>query len=76
MSHCWPKVSRIKDDCPFIIQQTICLQLNKEPIAEEPTTEIEKKSNGVTIDVVPVVIVEIPNEGSMGRKGSLRYRGK
>ncbi|XP_026732493.1 contactin-associated protein-like 5 [Trichoplusia ni] len=68
-------IMRSKEHATKLQEPTISfLQLNKEPIAEEPTTEIEKKSNGVTIDVVPVVIVEIPNEGSMGRKGSLRYR--
>ncbi|KAH9638999.1 hypothetical protein HF086_000925 [Spodoptera exigua] len=49
------------------------LQLNKEPLPDDPILDGEKKTNGVTIDTA-VVIVEIPSEGSISRKGSLRYR--
>lgn len=35
----------------------------------------EKKSNGVTIDVIPMVIVEVPEEKPALRRGSLRFRG-
>lgn len=48
------------------------LQLNKEGLLNK---EADLKSNGVSIDIVPTVIVETTEEKPMGRKGSLRFRG-
>lgn len=48
------------------------LQLNKEGLLNK---EAELKSNGVSIDIIPTVIVETTEEKPMGRKGSLRFRG-
>lgn len=42
---------------------------------EEKKDDIEKKTNGVTIDEAPV-IVEVPEDKPIVRKGSLRFRGK
>ncbi|XP_028171910.1 contactin-associated protein-like 5 isoform X3 [Ostrinia furnacalis] len=49
------------------------LQLNKDE--GEANKDGEKKSNGVTIDVIPTVVVEMANEDKpLIRRGSLRFR--
>ncbi|KAL0872124.1 hypothetical protein ABMA27_004544 [Loxostege sticticalis] len=49
------------------------LQLNKED--GEANKDGEKKINGVTIDIIPTVVVEVANEDKpLIRRGSLRFR--
>lgn len=49
--------------------------LNKVNKESEENKEGEKKSNGVVIDVVPTVIIEVNEEKPVSRRGSLRFRG-
>lgn len=48
--------------------------MNKED--EDARKDGEKKANGVMIDAVPTVIIDVPDEDKpSSRRGSLRFRG-
>lgn len=61
----------------YIIYKLIVIvpfQLNKEN--EDAKKDGEKKANGVTIDALPTIIIEVPGEEKpSSRRGSLRFRG-
>ncbi|PZC82361.1 hypothetical protein B5X24_HaOG210664 [Helicoverpa armigera] len=62
-------IMRSKEHATKLQEPTISfLQLNKDPLSDEPIADGEKKPNGVTIDTVPVVIVEIPSEDMLEKE--------
>ncbi|KAI5645545.1 laminin G domain-containing protein [Phthorimaea operculella] len=69
------KILRNKEKAMKLQEPSISFaQLKKDD--EEANKEEEKKPNGISIDVIPTVIIEVPHEDSKpsSRRGSLRFR--